>query len=135
MLVVQRCQEPLGNVDRHEVVRRHDHVIRRAAGLDLGQELFITWYGVVRYLDPKFLFKLWNSTGVDVVLPVVDEQPVTLALDALQHLRCWACLGSYLAAKEPHNVSQQRRRHTQLYTTLEKSTPRHPILPQRLDTG
>ena len=107
VLMVQRCQEPLSDVDGQEVMRGKDYVVSRAAGLQFREKLFVAWKGIVGNLHPKFLFKLGDGIGMNVVFPVIDEQLFALFFDPVQHLRRWVWLGSHLSDIRPHDIRQQ----------------------------
>ena len=83
---VQRSQEPLSDMNRHEVVGRKHHVVRRASGLKLGQQVFVSRERVIGDFYAELLFESGNSVRMDVFFPVVDEQFPALFLDLFQDL-------------------------------------------------
>ncbi|MCY1175126.1 hypothetical protein D9M73_153500 [compost metagenome] len=67
-------QQVLVDQSAHDRLRRHDHVVRRAAGLQLGQQGFVAVVAVHGDLDPGLLFELGQQLHRVVVGPVVEEQ-------------------------------------------------------------
>src|SRR5215831_8420905 len=130
--VVKRCEEALSKINGQEIMRRKNHVILGAAGLQFGEELLVAWKGIVGDFHPEFLFESWNGVKVDIVFPVIDEQLLTLLVNPFQHLQRRVSLSNHLAPIEPHDRRQQRRCYAQDNATSNKSTSGQALLPQRL---
>ena len=79
-----------------EVRRRHDHVVARLAGEQLGLENLVGVEDVVDDLDPGFLGEILQDLGIDIVRPVVDVDDFVLRCDrkgARREDRSKACRG------------------------------------------
>ncbi|MOA24820.1 hypothetical protein D3C78_1455160 [compost metagenome] len=72
--LVELLQQAFLDEDLDEAVRRHHHVVRAAAGLELGQQGFVAVVGIQGGVDAGVLLELLQQLRRVVVRPVGEVQ-------------------------------------------------------------